>query len=120
MKEISIRSIILVALPILLALSCVFCAVFGVCMALNQSDDPAENADPKPDDPTPEEPTPEDPLPPEDNPDPGIKDPPSDDPPDDPVQKKKYGEKGCILYRPYYKSIRRAAAKGDFRISLVL
>ena len=95
MKEISIRSIILVALPILLALSCVFCAVFGVCMALKQSDDPAENADPKPDDPTPEEPTPEDPLPPEDNPDPGIKDPPdddppSDDPPDDPVQDKKY------------------------------
>ncbi len=68
MKEIDIKAIILVALPIILVLSTLFCAAFGISMAVQSGDD-----EPKPDA------APEDTAPPDDT-DPGDGDPPSDDP----------------------------------------
>ena len=49
MKKFAIKASVLVAIAVILAASAVFCAVFGICMAVNSGRDDTENSDLMPD-----------------------------------------------------------------------
>ncbi len=49
MKKFAIKASVLVAIAVILAASAVFCAVFGICMAVNSGRDDTENSDLTPD-----------------------------------------------------------------------
>ncbi|MBE6608373.1 MAG: hypothetical protein E7633_07440 [Ruminococcaceae bacterium] len=93
MKTFIIKSVVLVALPTVLAAITVFCAIFGICIAASRSDDdvkePVQAPEDIPPQDNPPDNQPDDPDKPDDDPDkPDVPDDPND-PDDDPSQDEK-------------------------------